>query len=210
MHPRDSASRRLRYFAYLGTTVTIQRVNPQTDVKLFLFPLAAKEREEETKFERPVPLYRDPLARSANRETRNNGARIEGICETVMNKLLDARLYTATAPKSQADRQAGKHVGGWILLSPRARLGKPLFPILFSLNLFRSRSATAPSDARAFKYSVNSTRYLTPPRSPLRSATRSKKQKRSSVIQVIQAPRCRGNYRPISREGATSRVISGT
>lgn len=83
------------------------------------------------KFERPT-FTPESVRTNANRETRNNGARIEGICETVMNKLLDARLYTATAPKRQTDRQTGKHVGGWILLSPRARLGKPLSFLYYS------------------------------------------------------------------------------
>jgi len=60
---------------------------------------------------------RDPRS---NRDTRNNGARIGRICETVMNKLSNARLYTAQRHTEKPGRQTGEHGrmwGGWILLS---------------------------------------------------------------------------------------------
>jgi len=66
-----------------------------------------------------------------------------------MNKLSNARPYT-TAPKSQADRQASTGVcgvDGYCLAETRE---SPLSYIILP-NLFRSRSASAPSDARAFK-----------------------------------------------------------
>lgn len=106
-------------------------------------------KKEETTFE--CTSSRIP---SANRETRNNGARIENICETVMNKLLNARLYTQRRHRKarQTDGRASMWVDGYCLARETRGRETPLsFPILFSPNLFRSRSATEPSAARAFK-----------------------------------------------------------
>lgn len=61
-----------------------------------------------------------------------------------MNKLLNARLYTATAPKSQADRQAGVHVGadGYCLAETRETpLSYIILPNLFTDLVQRLRRA---------------------------------------------------------------------
>lgn len=96
---------------------------------------------------------------SANRETRNNGACIENICETVMNKLLNARLYTQRRHRKarQTDGRASMWADGYCLARETRGRETPLFLYYspptpsFLPNLFRSRSATEPSAARAFK-----------------------------------------------------------
>lgn len=66
---------------------------------------------------------------SANRETRNNGARIENICETVMNKLLNARLYTQRRHRKarQTDGRASMWADGYCLARETRGRETPLF-----------------------------------------------------------------------------------